>query len=532
MRVHSAWRFLLLACSLHASPPPGTKGRVLDAVTGRGIPGARVTTVAQGTNPLVSLHTITDANGDFAFAEAGGWTDCQREGYKRLLETEIVGADGSRPESFDVGGVTITTPYLILMMPLDYLPRFSNPTSIAGTVVDQANHPVSGAEVAVRQPGDDRSRNTQTDSEGRFTLKAHPGETELTVTDLPCETSRPGRASFSKLQLAAGGHHELRIVLKPGPTYPVAGLIQNHVTPYDAIMALSLFPQGQLRSDGCRPKFLKETARSFSFSGVPAGRYFVNATLSRNVHDCDTCSGEPVYTVTQPIEVSAKSGRPPKIDIYQGADVTGSIHREGKPPVYINSRPVCVVNAAGVDYCNDANDPQNPQKIHLSHVQPGEYRIVAGIKSGEFWISEGRDFYVTEARLDSKPLSSGKLIIGTDVDRATLDLYTSSTAAHCNVHVVDSEHHPLSLYSVALMKKQGIHYVVRDFDPRVAERYSFVPGQYLLLALTPALPRIAFEAGLLEQYASRATPITLSAGETLKVEVAAIEAHPLAQDPQ
>jgi hypothetical protein len=46
--------------------------------------------------------------------------------------------------------------------------------------------------------------------------------------------------------------------------------------------------------------------------------------------------------------------------------------------------------------------------------------------------------------------------------------------------------------------------------------------------LTPSLPAFALRAEILSQYADRATPVTLTAGETLDIDVVAIEAHPLA----
>ena len=128
-------------------------------------------------------------------------------------------------------------------------------------------------------------------------------------------------------------------------------------------------------------------------------------------------------------------------------------------------------------------------------------------------------------------MSSNRLVIRNDVNQVKLDLHLSNRAARCAPRVVDGEHHPLSLYSVALMQKQGARYIVMDIDPRTPERYDFVPGQYLLVALTPALPRIAFRREVFEPYAGRATPITLTAGETLAIELVAIEDHPLARDP-
>jgi 5-hydroxyisourate hydrolase-like protein (transthyretin family) len=533
MTLRSARQLFLLACCLHASPPPSTRGRVLDAVTGRGIPGVRVSAASGGSHLTVWLHTLTDANGDFEFAQiTGGWMTCEREGYKQLLESEIVGADGIRPESYQAGGVTITTPLFFLMVPVGYQQWLANSDAfVSGRVVDETDRPMAGVEVEARRVRSDSRDHllvAETDGEGRFTLKLPPGEAELTAADRPCKTSGQKRVSLpSRIELAAGENREVRLVIKPVRSYQVAGLIENRVPPYDGIIQLSLFPlTGVHRNIGCDTGALKESARSFSFGAVPAGKYIIEATLAKNVHDCDTCSGEPVYTVDQPIELPVKNGGPLKIDFYPGMEITGVIHWEDKPPAFLNSGSFCIVNPTGTRYCSDGKDSQT---FHLSRVQPGEYRVVAGMHPGELFVSRPADFYLNEARLNDQPLSSMKFVIEPDMSRAALDLYVANSAAYCVAHVVDSDRHPLSLYTVALMQKQDGRYVVKDFDPRVAERYPFKPGKYLLLALTPPLPRLAFRREILEQYADRAVPVTLTAGETLKVEVVAIEDHPLAR---
>jgi hypothetical protein len=533
MTLQSVRQLFLLACCLHASPPASIRGRVLDAVTGRGIPGVRVSAASGGSQLTVWLHTLTDANGDFEFVQiTGGWMTCEREGYNQLLEGEIVGTDGIRPESYQASGVTITTPLFFLMVPVGYQQWLANSDAfVSGRVVDETNRPMAGVEVEanrVRSDSRDHLLGAETDGEGRFTLKLPPGEAELSAADRPCKTSGQKRASLpSKIELAAGEHREVRLVIKPVLSYRVAGQIENRVPPYDGIIQISLYPlTGVRRNIGCGSGVLKETARYFSLDAAPAGKYYLEATLAKNVHDCDTCSGEPVYTVDQPIELPVKNGRPLKIDFYPGIEITGAIHWESKPPAFIDSGSFCIVNPTGTRYCSDEKDSR---KFHLSGVQPGEYRIVTGIQPGELFISRPTDFYLNEARLDGRPLSSAKLIIGPEISRATLDLYMGNSAAYCAARVVDKDHHPLSLYTVALMQKQEGRYVVKDFDSRVAERYPFKPGKYLLLALTPALPRLAFRREILEQYADRAVPVTLTAGETLKVEVVAIEDHPLAR---
>lgn len=61
---------------------------MLDAVTGRGIPGVRAT--------VGESRTVTDFIGDFEFAGSFSWQKCERYGYRQLSTDEIAGPDGSR----------------------------------------------------------------------------------------------------------------------------------------------------------------------------------------------------------------------------------------------------------------------------------------------------------------------------------------------------------------------------------------------------------------------------------------------------
>jgi hypothetical protein len=548
MMVARAWRFVLIAACLHASPAPVTRGRVLDAVTGRGIPGVRVSAIS--SEPAVWLHTTTDANGDYQFPRVtGGWQGCELEGYKRLSENEIAGADGSRPASYDSGNGRVSTPILILMIREEDLSRLSNTEALlSGSVLDETNRAIGGAAVVVYEnlppeAAREHPRNVQTDAQGRFSLKVHSGEIELIVTD-PRYRNKCGafpgipeqkRAPLTHtVRLTPGERAELRLVLKPVPTQTVTGTIRNQVTPYNGGIILQL--ERELKSSNHRPQAYPDFAISageaggaFSFPDVPFGRYLLRATLSKRTGDCDYCSNEPVYQVVQDIEVPTHGPRPITIDFLTGAEVTGPIRWEKKRSTYFDPSSLCLVNWAGIGYCNDSKDPQS---LHMTRVQPGEYRVIAGIPQGEFqgYSAPGNhNFYLKEARLNGMLLSSRKVIIGADAKQAALDLYLSGSFAHCVAQVVDSEHHPLSLYTVVLMQRQGSHYVVRAVDPRLPEQYSFEPGQYLLVALTPALPRVALRPELFEQYANRAVPVTLTGGEALGLEVVAIEDHPLAR---
>jgi hypothetical protein len=251
--------------------------------------------------------------------------------------------------------------------------------------------------------------------------------------------------------------------------------------------------------------------------------------LKKDIGICDYCSTEPVYETSQDIDVPSKDGRAIHVDFYPGVEVTGIIHWAGAPSRYFDSYGRLCLASATASYCGRTTKPED---FHIPRVQPGAYNLIAGFAPGGFRASigpGGRSAYVVETRWNGAPVLGSQIVIAPDARQATLDLTYSASFAHCVPRVVGRDRHPLSLYTVALMQRQKDHYLVEAVDPHNPNAYSFLPGQYLLLALTPALPLAAFRAEFLEQYADRALPVTLTAGETLKVEVVAIEDHPLAR---
>ena len=543
------WWAVLVAACVQAAPSPGSPGRILDAVTGRGIPGVRIN--AQSRESRAWLHVITDSNGDYQFPEDTGGVLCELPGYRALSRAEIAGADGSLPESYDSGNGLVSTPIIHFMIKEEDLSKLSNRNAlVSGSIVDEKGRPVEGAEVVVdenlpRLDAREYPLTAQSDRQGKFSVNVHAGEVELTVNDPRCRNESdqtwvarwPGRASLShRMQLEPGDQKNIRLVLRKVSTYRVAEMIRNHLQPYGGVIGLTLERDD---SDGWHmacpvfaPVFLRESGRSFSFRHVPAGRYVLSATLARDIGNCDTCSTQPVYSATQHIEVPNCDRRPTVIDIYPGAEVTGSIRWEGKPPGYFDLTSLCLVDSLGSQSCD--YDAKDPHALHFDRVPPGQYHLVGGLEPGEFQGLD-RDFYIKEARLNGVRLSSRTVIIGSDEKQAKLDLLLSARFAHLTARVVDGERHPLSVYTVVLMQPQGSHYAVREVDPRLPERYWFVPGDYLLLALTPALPwaglrlfsGAALRSDLFEPYASSAVPISLIADETAHADLVAIEAHPL-----
>src|SRR6516164_9646121 len=134
-------RLLLLAWCLPAAQLLPTNGRVLDWITGRGIPGVRVTVVGNEAE-----QTLTDSQGNFELADWHRGFSYHKEGYRELSNMEDVQWQEFRGhEVYVANGVRMWMPVIHLMMPLSTL-------SLA--VVDEKARPIAGTKVSVNPEAD------------------------------------------------------------------------------------------------------------------------------------------------------------------------------------------------------------------------------------------------------------------------------------------------------------------------------------------------------------------------------------------
>jgi hypothetical protein len=518
--MNGGWKcaLVLLPCLAGGAEQPPTKGRVLDAITGKGIAGVRV---MANTRPLPHLETSTDSGGNFTLA--GSWADklsFEREGYRSLSGKDVVGADGGASISYQSSGHQVWTPVLHMMLPTSVL---------SGVVLDERGRRIREAAIFTEIVGrpdlnDAREPISETDENGRFRVELNPVDTGLTVIDPRCRSGYlaqddllPGnpprtRGSLVRtLRLQPGEHRDVRLTLPALPTYTVTGRVRNHVAPIpNGTISVGLTPAPSgLIAGGC-PSLTAGIAQSggtFSIDGVPPGRYRLEATLNGTSCGTDGCSPDPLYTVRRDIDVRAGGVRGIEMDILPGLELTGTVHWEGPPRDLF----VEITSATGPKYADGAYE-RGSNSILMSRVQPGSYRLDIPEQYG--------GFYVREVRLNGRAVPSDAIPIGLG-DAAEMDLDLSSNVANCRIQVVDQDRHPLNLYTSALLQKHGDSYSVVDSP------HGYAPGQYLVVALTPAVPAFAFRPEILTQYANRGTPVSLIAGQTTEVEVVAIEAHPL-----
>lgn len=150
------------------------EGRILDAVTGEGIPKAEVTAVVGGPHRMSPLSTVTDATGAYAFPHAVPGPlllfSATAPGYAARDSIRVPGVDGVAV----VGGETVT---------LDW--ELATGARVAGHVRDARGRPLSYVTVALvpSRAGMQGESSAITKDDGSYTFEGvRPGRYELRTT--------------------------------------------------------------------------------------------------------------------------------------------------------------------------------------------------------------------------------------------------------------------------------------------------------------------------------------------------------------
>jgi hypothetical protein len=497
----------LAASTFAVAQTPYSQGRVIDAITGRPLAGVVVmlpnspdkqaTTNANGEFELIG--DMWRASYQYRFAKAGYRYISHADvagGHGSAAAALVEGADGTRPELYYAGGEKKFTPLTAMMIPI---------SEVAGSVVDESGHPLANVNVSASPTSEPEVSEAPaaaavTDAQGKFTLQVNAVETRLTASP-PCAGSER-RASLARIVQPTTGTFHVELVLPARPTYSVRGRIANHVPRFDGailFLALSeLCPEASTR--------VRVSGGGFSLDGVPPGKYVLTGTLQRDVGDCDTCSVEPSRQVRRAVEVVDRNLHDVDLTFYTGAEVRGVVHWEGTPREGVS---LAMFDAAGE--AGSFVSLNEKEGVPASRrVQPGQWRL--GLTNPE-------RYYLKEIRLNGAVLPGNSIAITPAMQRVKLDVYVSSIVAACELKVKDAAGRPLNLYTAALMRREGDRYVVVPFEGNP-------PGEYRIVALTPALAASGFRPAIMERFAGQGTPVKLRAGVN-EVEVTAIEAHPL-----
>ena len=316
------------------SPGVTLTGKVVDTMSGRGVPNAQVQTAGAGSQggPGAAIRLAlpqTDDSGPATDADGAFQIDGMAPGKYSVSVRHPDYADGS--ESIEVketgGSVRVA---------------LSAGSHIAGIVADASNQPLPGAQVALVAASDAGpmgrgglpSSGTTTDQGGSFRFD-HLAAGRYTVT----ASLRNASSSQQQVALAAGQSSDgLVISLSAGAT------VRGTVT------GLSADKRGNVLvaasgADGFGSSVRSGADGSFEISGVPEGILMLRATAGDLLTSSRTKATEVQVPAGQTL-VAAEIAFDPS-----GATVSGTVTRGGVPvsggAVMVNARGGAGVNASG-----------------------------------------------------------------------------------------------------------------------------------------------------------------------------------------
>jgi hypothetical protein len=526
-------------------------GRVVDEVTGEGVPGVRVVALRR------SGEAVTDSSGTFGFHRLGVGTynlRVQEPGYTSINAAEVNITEGQ--------------------VVVDVVLRAARQGSVSGVVRDQVGDPVVDMPVTAfqrRVVGSQpmlMGRETRTDDLGGYTVGALAhgdyfvcacAGTGLNVDPLLRQAlgpTAPDAVALSRVlnesvfvypptwfpgvtrggdsPMIAVGHSDDRIGLdiSMSGTTPrsIAGRIMEGSVAPTRSMTLSLMQEGDLEGamaiNQILPVMLQPDGQ-FRFTGVPAGTYTAVAVPTASTAD----RGGPIGVTTVVVEdrdlddVVITLGDGPSVSgrvTFRGAAAhpdaaaltTGSI---SLGPIRMSPADLATLGTTGGAGFSTRLDEQGA--FALANVRPGDYRVMVSIPQSPWHLVE------SVAGADGMRFD-GRLTVGADGETEVVVTVSDAPQATLTGTVALGPYEPASAVRVMVFPIDGTtwldsHLTPTRFPSRLLNRdASFVieripPGSYFVVVA--AQSEIDMSVSALGRLAERATPVTLRAGATTTV---------------
>jgi len=293
----------------------------------------------------------------------------------------------------------------------------SEPNTLDGTIVDEADAPVSDANVSLfylMVPEGDRPRyitgtiaeqlfTCQTDANGRFAFKRIPSDAQAEFL-----VKKPGRATVTTFTPRAGntltyrpGQQDIRIVL------PIEGIVRGKVVEKATGQGVGDIRVTLNKADrlptGLKPVVSQDDG-TFVLTGLEAGRFMLEAMFSR-----DTLA--PWVAVPVPVDVQAgKTVEGVTMELTAGGilEVTVTASPDRRP---VEKAQVMVRDMDQERWLSAVSDARGLARLRLA---PGEYEINNVYKDGYTSQEQALRITVTEGQtlqqaweLGSPPTVSG-----------------------------------------------------------------------------------------------------------------------------
>ncbi len=514
------------AASTERFPVTGT---VIDAVTGEPIRKALVEINAQQRRAA-----FTDGDGRFEFDSVPAGVVsfiAQKPGY--FGEQEMRGRNSPQVE---VGPKT--DPVVLKLTPEGVIA--GKVTTANGVPLEHVSVSLNFVNVYEGRRHWELKGNSMTDEDGRFRFASlQPGTyyvgtapyTPLTESlfydGQPPKTGYPGvyypgvpqLASASPIQLNAGQQAETNLSLTEAPVYNIAGTITGYM-PHQGV-AVQVFDQSGVQVP-LGVQFSPDNGR-FDVRALPAGIYVVKASSANGPN--------------QPIRAEAK------LNVQSNTyNVQLALTPALSIPVSIHTEPTASANKSPGAYVGIAS-PGPPLQLRLVAQQPGtgdsfanlegppghQSLILRNVDTGKYAVeaTPQGSWYVQSAEYGQTNLLTDDLVLTAGAPALPIEIVLRNDGASLAGTVSAHDGADASATVVALAERTPnaspkIAYYSPPRDKSTQDTAGFMmdsiaPGDYLVLAFDHA-DRVEYaNPEVLQNYLSRATHVTLAAGQQAKV---------------
>jgi hypothetical protein len=441
---------------------------------------------------------VTDESGEFPYADGASF---KKDGYRDPC------VQYACYENYIEGDRFIVVYYLMPQV------------EVTGVLLNPGGSRAANRSIMALHVGAPRSdaRYFSTDGEGRFHVTLDTVETDLFLEDEFC-----GAFRLQRIRPRPGQAISMQLSIPERRLGTLSGRVSNELLRigFEEIV-VRLLPAERFSTACARPmpddlpRILPVGGGEFSIRGVPPGEYILGATLgARPTSDV----GSPARSTTYAkMEVNGGDVRSANLTLHPNLELTGTLHFEGRTPGPYDVPEIRLTDQTGAWYHSRLKWVKEPESFAFADVQPGRYTLSTLTTGG------AANFYLRELRVNGQPTAPDDLFFSFLEPKAHLDLYLSSNVAHLEIIGVDQERHPVSHYRAIVFSKPDGPYLLRGvWDSAIP------PGDYRILLLPSQLPKFAIRADIISRYLDRAVQVSLSPGQTLKVEVPVLQVYPLA----
>ncbi len=338
--------------TVKVSPGVTLSGKVVDSMSGRGIPNVQVSPAGAGSPGgamRAALPQADDGSGPTTDADGAFQMDGIAPGKYSISAKHPDYADGSESVDVKVTGAAVKI-------------SLSPGSHISGLVADASNQPLAGAQVALVAASDGGpmgrggigTSGTTTDQSGSFRFD-HLAAGRYTVT----ASLRNASSSQQQVVLAAGQSQDAVII-----SLPAGATVQGTLTGLAADKRGNVLVSAS-GADGFASSVRSASDGSFQISGAPEGILMLRATAGDILSSSQTKTAEvqiPSGQTFVPAEIAFDPS---------GATLSGSVTRGGQAvsggSVMVNAR-----GGAGVAYSGTVD---GSGRYSVAGVQNGTYTV-------------------------------------------------------------------------------------------------------------------------------------------------------------